>query len=186
MLNLYFGIPQIPAKSPVRVLQIKLNRNSLMSCCRRPRDLPMSSSQSAMHLSVKCKFSGLNFVKEFRRKSAKTGKELAKIGKELANNWMPPELVRSPIVDSGETLPLSRWLLLCQASPAACHRRKLIGNSRETLTCNGHCLGCGRGPLYMGKMGSICHFPRALSASTWGDCSQNLVFAGIWGTQKEV
>ena len=25
-----------------------------------------------------------------------------------------------------------------------------------------------RGPLYMGKQGSICHFPRALPASIWG------------------
>ena len=40
--------------------------------------------------------------------------------------------------------------------------------------------------LYMGKMGSICHFPRALSASIWGPCSQILVFASIWGTQKGV
>ena len=40
--------------------------------------------------------------------------------------------------------------------------------------------------LYMGKMMSICHFPRALPASIWGDCSQILVFASIWGTQKGV
>ena len=37
----------------------------------------------------------------------------------------------------------------------------------------------------MGKMGSICHFPRALPASIWGHCSQILVFTGIWGTQKK-
>ena len=36
----------------------------------------------------------------------------------------------------------------------------------------------------MGKMGSICHFPRALPASMWGHCSQVLVFTSIWGTQK--
>ena len=36
----------------------------------------------------------------------------------------------------------------------------------------------------MGKMGSICHFPRALPASIWGHCSQVLVFTSIWGTQK--
>ena len=38
--------------------------------------------------------------------------------------------------------------------------------------------------LYMGKMGSICHFPRALLASIWGHCSQALVLLGFWGTQK--
>ena len=40
------------------------------------------------------------------------------------------------------------------------------------------------GSLYMGKMGSICHFPRALPASIWGHCSQVLVFTSIWGSQK--
>ena len=38
--------------------------------------------------------------------------------------------------------------------------------------------------LHMGKIGSICHFPRALPASIWGHCSQALVFTSIWGTQK--
>ena len=38
----------------------------------------------------------------------------------------------------------------------------------------------------MGKMGSICHFPRALPASIWGHCSQVLVFTSIWGTRKGV
>ena len=38
-------------------------------------------------------------------------------------------------------------------------------------------------PLYVGKMGSICHFSRALPASLWGH-SQVLVFASTWGTQK--
>ena len=33
----------------------------------------------------------------------------------------------------------------------------------------------------MGKMGSIRHFPRALSASIWGHCSQVPVFKTIWG-----
>ena len=37
------------------------------------------------------------------------------------------------------------------------------------------------GPLYMGKMGLICHFPCALPASIWGHCSQVLVFTSIWG-----
>ena len=37
---------------------------------------------------------------------------------------------------------------------------------------------------YMGKMGSICHFPRALPASNAGHCSQILVLSSIWGTQK--
>ena len=41
-----------------------------------------------------------------------------------------------------------------------------------------------RGYLYMGKMGSICHFPRALPASIWGHCSQVLVVTSIWGVQK--
>ena len=41
-------------------------------------------------------------------------------------------------------------------------------------------------PLYMGKMGSICHFPRALPASIWGHCSQVLVFTSTWGTRKGV
>ena len=31
-----------------------------------------------------------------------------------------------------------------------------------------------RGPLSMGKIGSICHFSIALSASIWGQCSQAL------------
>ena len=39
-------------------------------------------------------------------------------------------------------------------------------------------------PLYMGKMGSICHFSRVLPASIWGHCSQVLVFASTSGTQK--
>ena len=44
----------------------------------------------------------------------------------------------------------------------------------------------GMGELYMGKMGSICHIPRAVPASIWGHCSQILVFASMWGTQKGV
>ena len=40
--------------------------------------------------------------------------------------------------------------------------------------------------LYMGKIGSIYHFPRALPASIWGHCSQVLVFTSIWDTQKGV
>ena len=44
----------------------------------------------------------------------------------------------------------------------------------------------GWGGVYMGKIGSICHFPRALPASIWGHCSQVLVFTSIWGTQKGV
>ena len=40
--------------------------------------------------------------------------------------------------------------------------------------------------LYMGKTGSICHFPRALSASIWGHCSQVLVFTSIWRHKKGV
>ena len=39
---------------------------------------------------------------------------------------------------------------------------------------------------YMGKMGSICHFPCAFPASIWGRCSQVLVFTSMWGTQKRV
>ena len=49
-------------------------------------------------------------------------------------------------------------------------------------------LGCGalsakrrRGWRYTGKMGSMCHFPRALPASIWGHCSQILVFTSTWG-----
>ena len=45
-------------------------------------------------------------------------------------------------------------------------------------------LGLVRVPLYMGKMGSICHFPRELPASIWGHCSQVLVFTSIWGKHK--
>ena len=37
----------------------------------------------------------------------------------------------------------------------------------------------------MGKMGSICHFPRALPARIWAHCSQVLVFTSIWGTHKK-
>ena len=37
----------------------------------------------------------------------------------------------------------------------------------------------------MDKMGSICHFPRALPASIWGRCSQVQVFTSIWGTHKK-
>ena len=40
-------------------------------------------------------------------------------------------------------------------------------------------------PVYGGQMGSICHFPRALSASIWGHCSQILVFTKIWGTHTK-
>ena len=36
----------------------------------------------------------------------------------------------------------------------------------------------------MGKMGSICHFPRALPVSTWGHCSQILVFCYHLGHTK--
>ena len=38
----------------------------------------------------------------------------------------------------------------------------------------------------MGKIGSICHFSRALPASIWGHCSQVLVSTSIWDTQKGV
>ena len=41
-----------------------------------------------------------------------------------------------------------------------------------------------KGPLYMGKVGSICHFPCALLASIWEHCSQIPVFTSIWGTLK--
>ena len=40
------------------------------------------------------------------------------------------------------------------------------------------------GALYMGKMGSICHFSCTLPASIWGHCSQVLAFTSFWGTQK--
>ena len=33
-----------------------------------------------------------------------------------------------------------------------------------------------------GQMGSICRFPRTLSASKWGHCSQVLVSTSIWGS----
>ena len=36
----------------------------------------------------------------------------------------------------------------------------------------------------MGKMGSICHFPGALSASICWHCAHILVFTSIWGTHK--
>ena len=36
----------------------------------------------------------------------------------------------------------------------------------------------------MAKMGSICHFLRALPASIWGHCSQVLVFTSIWAHKK--
>ena len=39
-------------------------------------------------------------------------------------------------------------------------------------------------PLYMGKMGSICHFPRALPASIWGHCSQ-ILFLIAFGAHKK-
>ena len=38
--------------------------------------------------------------------------------------------------------------------------------------------------MVYGQNGVDCHFPRALSASIWGHCSQILVFASIWDTQK--
>ena len=41
-----------------------------------------------------------------------------------------------------------------------------------------------RGVLYMGKMGSICHFPRALPASIWGHCSQILVLLAFGAHKK--
>ena len=41
----------------------------------------------------------------------------------------------------------------------------------------------GKGGVYMGKMGSICHFPRALPASIWGHCSQVLVLL-VFGSPK--
>ena len=44
----------------------------------------------------------------------------------------------------------------------------------------------GTFPLYMGKMGSICHFPCALPTSIWWHCSQVLVFTSTWGIQKGV
>ena len=46
--------------------------------------------------------------------------------------------------------------------------------------------GGSKGDMYMGKKGSICHFPRALPASIWGYCSQVLVFTSIWGSQTGV
>ena len=45
------------------------------------------------------------------------------------------------------------------------------------------CWHLSREVVYMGKVGSICHFPRALLASIWGHCSQVLVFTSIWGTK---
>ena len=39
-------------------------------------------------------------------------------------------------------------------------------------------------PLYMGKKGSICHFPRALPASIWRHCSQVPAFTRMLGKQK--
>ena len=41
-----------------------------------------------------------------------------------------------------------------------------------------------RGGMYMGKMGSICHFPRALPASIWGHCSQ-ILFLLAFGAHKK-
>ena len=50
----------------------------------------------------------------------------------------------------------------------------------------GRCLRgiSGKGGGDMGKMGSICHFPRALPASIWGHCSPVVVFTSIWGAHK--
>ena len=42
----------------------------------------------------------------------------------------------------------------------------------------------GRNGVYMGKMGSICHCPRALSANIWGHCVPILVFLLAFGTHK--
>ena len=66
------------------------------------------------------------------------------------------------------------------------------GSWLRNATVGAHSDFCGvvlrgvTGPLYMGKMGSICHFPRALPASIWGHCSQILIFTSIWGTQTWV
>ena len=38
--------------------------------------------------------------------------------------------------------------------------------------------------MYMGKMGSICHFSRALPASIWGHCSQVLVLLAFAAHKK--
>ena len=46
------------------------------------------------------------------------------------------------------------------------------------------CLFSDRLTLFMGEMGSICHFPRALSTRIWGRCSQVLVFTSIWGQTR--
>ena len=40
-------------------------------------------------------------------------------------------------------------------------------------------------PNGMGKMGSICHFPRDFPASTWGHCSHILVFLQAFGAHKK-
>ena len=39
-------------------------------------------------------------------------------------------------------------------------------------------------PRKQAEWGRLVVFPRALSASAWGHCSEVLVFASIWGTQK--
>ena len=38
----------------------------------------------------------------------------------------------------------------------------------------------------MGKVGSICHFPRPLPASIWVHCAQVLGFTSIWGARMTV
>ena len=58
------------------------------------------------------------------------------------------------------------------------------GDHGPSLRCFG---GRGRGGgLYMGKMGSICHFPRACLLAYGDTASQVLVFSSIWGIQKGV
>ena len=62
----------------------------------------------------------------------------------------------------------------------------LMENERECAAVVQNLMEKERGGMYMGKMGSIWHFSRALPASIWGHCSQVLVFTSIRGTEKGV
>ena len=100
------------------------------------------------------------------------------------------------------TFKLSASLLLCllqyfQSLRRACFRQAhcfvqgplrflLVPPTKSHMRSLSH-LGVSESPpLHMGKKGPIGHFPRALLASIWGQCSQILVFTSIWGTEKGV
>ena len=75
-----------------------------------------------------------------------------------------------PCQQKGQLQPITWWTFRMFFFSSRGERRRNPSGAKRTA--------------YVGKMGSICHFPRALPASLWGHCSQILVFANIGAHKK--